>query len=109
MGNSYFDKSIETNSLHGSGLSFWIKGDDECVVFIKITDRNGVVYSICIEKPTSEGKRYSFDFSSIGNDSGSSARLTAENIKNVRIIVQDWSNGTSGQTAGIYFDEFVTI
>lgn len=109
LGNSYFDKSIETNSLHGSGLSFWIKGDDECVVFIKITDRNGVVYSICIEKPTSEGKRYSFDFSSIGNDSGSSARLTAENIKNVRIIVQDWSNGTSGQTAGIYFDEFVTI
>ena len=109
FGNSYFDKCIETNSLHGSGLSFWIKGDDECVVFIKITDRNGVVYSICIEKPTSEGKRYSFDFSSIGNDSGSSARLTAENIKNVRIIVQDWSNGTSGQTAGIYFDEFVTI
>lgn len=114
LGNSIFEKTITQGSLSGDTLSFWLKGDDECVMFFKITDKNGTLFTIQINQPSSVGKRYSYDLASIWNDDNdgteaSKKLLSAANITSIKILIQDWNNGEQYATASICLDELIII
>lgn len=107
FGNSNYILDLSSRTLLGSSISFDLKGDNQCVFFVKITDTNGIVYSIQINQPINEWKTYTYSLASLFNDQGVNQTLKAENIVSIKFQIQDWANGVQGTITSISVDSLI--
>ncbi|MGN1099465.1 MAG: hypothetical protein ACI4S9_03905, partial [Christensenellales bacterium] len=92
----------------GNALAFWLKGDGEADVQVKIHTENAM-YGCAISNPQTTGRMYYFDFDEMYQESGETAALNAADITSLDFLFLDWADGEQYTSVYMYLDSIMLI